>query len=77
MMWRDCGPCYNTTHRGFVAGSGEQGGFRKLVEGRAQAVLVPFEFPIRSDLAINARTAAALGLSIPPALRLRADLVIE
>ena len=41
MMWRDCGPCYNTTHRGFVAGSGEQGGFRKLVEGRAQAVLVP------------------------------------
>ena len=48
----------------------------KVLRGEAPA-RIPFEFPIRSDLAINARTAAALGLSIPPALRVRADLVIE
>ena len=48
----------------------------KVLRGEAPG-RIPFEFPIRSDLAINARTAAALGLSIPPALRLRADLVIE
>ena len=48
----------------------------KVLRGEAPG-RIPFEFPIRSDLAINARTAAALGLSIPPALRVRADLVIE
>ena len=48
----------------------------KLLRGGAPG-RIPFEFPTRSDLAINASTAATLGLSIQPALQLRADLVIE
>ena len=48
----------------------------KVLRGEAPGS-IPFEFPIRSDLAINARTAAALGLSIPPTLRLLANLVID
>ena len=38
---------------------------------------IPFEFPTRSDFFFNAKTAKALGLASPPALRLRADEVIE
>ena len=35
MMWRDSGPYYDTTHRGFVAGLAEQG----FVEGRNLVLL--------------------------------------
>lgn len=38
---------------------------------------IPFEFPTRSDFFFNAKTAKALGLAIPPAMRVRADEVIE
>jgi len=38
---------------------------------------VPIERPTRFVLAVNTRTAKALGLTIPPSLLLRADQVIE
>jgi putative ABC transport system substrate-binding protein len=43
----------------------------------AHPAQMPFELPTRSELVINARTAAALSLPVPRVLRLRADEVIE
>ena len=48
----------------------------KVFRGESPAQ-IPFEFPTRSDFAINAATARALGLTIPAALRVRADAVFE
>jgi len=48
----------------------------RLLEGEKPGDL-PIEPPVKLDLAVNRKTAAALGVALPPAIIARAGKVID
>jgi putative ABC transport system substrate-binding protein len=43
----------------------------------AKAGDLPVQFPTKFEMVVNLKTAKALGLAVPPSIRLRTDEVIE
>ena len=48
----------------------------RILRGEKPADL-PVQVPVKYEMAVNAKTAKVLGLTVPPSIRVRADEVIE
>jgi putative tryptophan/tyrosine transport system substrate-binding protein len=48
----------------------------RILRGAKPADL-PVQLPVKFEMALNAKTAKALGLTVPPSILLRAEEVVE